>query len=228
MAAIDEVIVDSLMTDLRTDEFDYHLPPDLIAQTPIEPRDASRLMVVERAGGEITHRRFRDLLDYLRPGDILVANDSRVIPGRLLGRKMTGGRVEVLLLKRLEDRRWEVLVGGKRVRSGTELQVKRGGSQIDARVIEELSEARRVVEFDRPITPLLDELGEIPLPPYIHEPLRDPERYQTVFSRVDGSAAASTAGLHFTPEMLLALREREISLAWPSSPCTSGWIRSNR
>jgi S-adenosylmethionine:tRNA ribosyltransferase-isomerase len=202
------------MTDLRTDEFDYYLPPDLIAQTPIEPRDASRLMVVERAGGGIAHRRFRDLLDYLRPGDILVANDSRVIPGRLLGRKTSGGRVEVLLLKPLEERRWEVLVGGKRVRRGTELHLERGGIQIGARVVEDLGEARRVLEFERPITPLLDELGEVPLPPYIHEPLRDPERYQTVFSRVAGSAAASTAGLHFTPEMLLALRERGVTLAF--------------
>ncbi len=202
------------MTDLKTAEFDYHLPPDLIAQTPIEPRDASRLMVVEQAGGEITHRRFRDVLDYLRPGDILVANDSRVIPGRLLGRKATGGRVEVLLLKPLEERRWEALVGGKRMRPGTELHLEKEGVQVGARVVEDLGEARRVVEFDRPVTPLLDELGEVPLPPYIHEPLRDPERYQTVFSRVDGSAAASTAGLHFTPEMLLALREREIGLAF--------------
>jgi len=202
------------MSELRTDEFDYHLPPDLIAQTPIEPRDASRLMIVERAGGRVTHCRFQDLLDYLRPGDILVANNSRVIPGRLLGRKSTGGRVEVLLLKRLEDCRWEVLVGGKRVRRNTGLHLERGGIQIGARVVEDLGEARRVVEFDRPITPLLDELGEVPLPPYIHEPLGDPERYQTVYSRVDGSAAASTAGLHFTPDMLLALRERGITLAF--------------
>jgi S-adenosylmethionine:tRNA ribosyltransferase-isomerase len=202
------------MTGLRTDEFDYHLPPDLIAQTPIEPRDASRLMVVERAGGEITHRRFRDLLDYIRPGDILVANDTRVIPARLLGRKSTGGRVEVLLLKQLEDRRWEVLVGGKRVRTDGELHLEKGGIQVSARVVEDLGEARRVVEFDRSITPLLDEMGEVPLPPYIHEPLHDPERYQTVFGRVDGSTAASTAGLHFTPEMLLALRERGVILAF--------------
>jgi S-adenosylmethionine:tRNA ribosyltransferase-isomerase len=202
------------MTDLTTDEFDYHLPPDLIAQTPIEPRDASRLMVVERASGEIAHRRFRDTLDYLRPGDILVANDSRVIPARLLGRKATGGRVEVLLLKQLEDRRWEVLVGGKRVRSGTQLHLEKGGSQVEAKVVADLGEARRVVEFDRPVAPLLDELGEVPLPPYIHESLSDPERYQTVFGRVDGSAAASTAGLHFTPEMLLTLRERGVTLAF--------------
>ncbi|GAB4543354.1 MAG: tRNA preQ1(34) S-adenosylmethionine ribosyltransferase-isomerase QueA [Anaerolineae bacterium] len=202
------------MTDLRTDQFDYHLPSELIAQTPIEPRDASRLMVVERASGEIIHRHFRDLLGYLRPGDILVANDSRVIPARLLGHKTSGGRVEVLLLRQLEERRWEVLVGGKRVRPGTELRLEKEGVRVGARVVEDLGEARRIVEFDRPLTPLLDELGEIPLPPYIHEPLADPERYQTVFGRMDGSAAASTAGLHFTPEMLLALRERGVILTF--------------
>jgi S-adenosylmethionine:tRNA ribosyltransferase-isomerase len=202
------------MTALRTDEFDYDLPPELIAQTPLEPRDASRLMVVDRAGSAIAHRHFRDLLDYLRPGDVLVANDSRVIPARLLGRKATGGRVEVLLLKRLGERRWEALVGGKRVRTGTELHFARAEAQATARVVEELSEGRRVLEFDRPITPLLAELGETPLPPYIHEPLADAERYQTVFSRAEGSAAAPTAGLHFTPDMLLALRERGVSLAF--------------
>jgi S-adenosylmethionine:tRNA ribosyltransferase-isomerase len=202
------------MTNLRTDEFDYQLPPELIAQTPIEPRDASRLMVVERATGEIGHRRFRDLLDYTRAGDILVANDSRVIPARLLGRKASGGRIEILLLKPLEDRRWEALVGGKRVRTNTELHLEKGGVRVNARVVEDLGEARRVLEFDRPIGLLLDELGEVPLPPYIHEPLRDTERYQTIFSRADGSAAASTAGLHFTPELLLSLRERGVILAF--------------
>lgn len=202
------------MTDLRTDEFDYYLPPDLIAQTPVEPRDASRLMVVERGSGGITHRHFHDLPDYLRAGDILVANDSRVIPARLLGRKATGGRVEILLLKPLGARRWEVLVGGKRVWSGTELRFEKRGIQVGARVVEDLDEAQRVVEFDQPITPMLDELGEVPLPPYIHETLCDPERYQTVYSRVDGSAAASTAGLHFTPDMLLSLRERGVTLAF--------------
>jgi S-adenosylmethionine:tRNA ribosyltransferase-isomerase len=203
-----------IVEKLRTDEFDYYLPPDLIAQTPVEPRDASRLMVVDRARGEIVHRRFRDLLDYLRPGDILIANDSRVIPARLFGRKATGGRVEVLLLRRLESRRWEVLVGGKRVRANNELQFANSGVRVTARVVEELSEGRRILEFDRPITPLLAQLGGTPLPPYIHEPLADAERYQTVFSRVNGSAAAPTAGLHFTPEMLLALLERGVILTF--------------
>jgi S-adenosylmethionine:tRNA ribosyltransferase-isomerase len=202
------------MPELRTEEFEYDLPPELIAQRPIEPRDASRLMVVDRRRGEIAHRRFGDLLEYARPGDVLVANDSRVIPARLMGHKSTGGRVEVLLLERLDERRWEALVGGKRVRPGSELRLEKGDARVTARVVEELTEARRIVEFDRPIMPLLDELGQVPLPPYIHEPLHDPERYQTVFSRVEGSAAASTAGLHFTPEMLLALRERSVILTF--------------
>jgi S-adenosylmethionine:tRNA ribosyltransferase-isomerase len=171
-------------------------------------------MVVERDSGGIAHHRFHDLLDYLHAGDILVANDSRVIPARLLGHKATGGRVEILLLKPLDACRWEVLVGGKRVGAGTELKLEKQGTQVGARVVEDLGEARRVVEFDQPITPLLDELGRVPLPPYIHEPLHDPERYQTVYGRVDGSTAASTAGLHFTPEMLLSLRERGVTLAF--------------
>jgi S-adenosylmethionine:tRNA ribosyltransferase-isomerase len=203
-------MIDRKMTDLKTDAFDYDLPPELIAQTGAEPRDASRLMVVDRAGGTIAHVRFRDLLDYLRPGDILVANDSRVIRARLLGSKASGGRVEVLLLRQVADQRWEALVGGKRVRKGGELHLEKGSLQVKARVVEELGDARRVVEFDRPILPLIEELGHVPLPPYIRHPLADPGRYQTVFGRVDGSAAAPTAGLHFTPEMLLALRERGV------------------
>jgi S-adenosylmethionine:tRNA ribosyltransferase-isomerase len=202
------------MAKLRTDAFAYDLPPDLIAQVPVEPRDASRLMVVERESGTLSHRRFRDLMEVLHAGDILVANDSRVIPARMYGHKSTGGQVEVLLLKQLAERRWEVLVGGKRVRAGSQLHFEKGEVEVIARVAEELSEARRVLEFDQPILPLLDQLGQVPLPPYIHEPLRDLERYQTIFGRIEGSAAASTAGLHFTPDMLLALRERGVSLAF--------------
>jgi len=198
---------------LQTADFDYHLPPEMIAQTPIEPRDASRLMVVHRASGAITHRHFRDLAGYLHPGDILVTNDSRVIPARMFARKTTGGKVEILLLRPLDDRRWEVLVGGKRVRVDTHLVVEKEGMQVSARVVKELSQARRVLEFDQPITPLLDRLGHTPLPPYIHRPLADGERYQTVYSRADGSTAAPTAGLHFTPELLLALREQGVMLA---------------
>lgn len=205
-------------------DFDYELPSHLIAQRPLEPRDASRLMVVERRGGQIAHRAWRDLIDLLRPGDVLVANDSRVIPARLFGRKSTGGQVELLLLKPAGPRRWEVLVGGKRVRVGTEIHLENPKSQIPnpkskilkAVVVEAFEEGRRVVEFDRPLEPALEDLGQTPLPPYIHEPLADPERYQTVYARhsAQGSAAAPTAGLHFTPEMLLALREKGVLLEY--------------
>jgi S-adenosylmethionine:tRNA ribosyltransferase-isomerase len=197
---------------MRTDEFEYDLPPDRIAQTPVEPRDSSRLMVVERASGSIAHRRFRDLPEYLRPGDALVLNDSRVIPARLFAHKASGGRVELLLLRYLGGERWEVLVGGKRVRRGALLRVDDGDIGLTARVEDDLGEARRVIAFDAPLRPLLDRLGHTPLPPYIHTPLADGERYQTVYSQVDGSAAAPTAGLHFTPELLLALRDGGVVL----------------
>lgn len=197
---------------MRTDEFDYALPADRIAQTPIEPRDASRLMVVNRADGRIEHRHFRDLPDFLRPGDALVLNDSRVIPARVFARKPSGGQVELLLLRRVGDERWEVLVGGKRVRRGSCLVVEDGDIHLTARVEDDLGDARRVVAFDAPLRPLLDRLGHTPLPPYIHTPLADGERYQTVYSRAEGSAAAPTAGLHFTPELLVTLRERGVRL----------------
>lgn len=193
----------------RTD-FDYYLPPHLIAQTPIEPRHASRLMVIERGKGQISHRQFSDLTDYLRSGDILIANDSRVIPARLFGTKETGGKMELLLLKRLGERAWEALVGGKRLRPGTPFRLN--ASPVKGRIAEDLGGARRIIEFEQPISPHLDEIGQTPLPPYIHQPLDDAERYQTVYSRIDGSAAAPTAGLHFSPELLLALREQGILL----------------
>jgi len=206
-------------------DYDYELPPELIAQTPIEPRDAARLLVIHRDTGELEHRVFRDIVEYLRPGDLLVANDSRVIPARLFARKVpTGGRVELLLLNRRDRTTWEVLVGGRRVREGTRLEVRREqGSQtgegaeaphLSAEVIQVLDGPRRVVRFDRPVEEVWDELGEVPLPPYIHEPLRDPERYQTVYARAEGSAAAPTAGLHFTPELMHRLREMGVEFAW--------------
>lgn len=198
---------------MKTAEFDYYLPEELIAQTPIEPRDAARLMVIERASGQIQHRRFRDLLELLHPGDILVVNDSRVIAARLFARKASGGQVELLLLRRLDDRRWEALVGGRRVRPGTRLRLLTEGSPAEVRVLEDLGEARRVVEFDRATEDgWLDRVGQVPLPPYIHLPLADRERYQTVYSRERGSAAAPTAGLHFTPDLLLELRARGVHI----------------
>lgn len=197
----------------KTSDFDYDLPLDRIAQAPIEPRDAARLMVVHRASGCIEHRVFRDLPHYLRPGDVLVVNDSRVIPARLFAHKPSGGQVEILLLRQLNETRWEALVGGKRVRKGSRLFIQQGDVCLEARVVEELSGPRRVLEFDTPIGPLLRDIGHTPLPPYIQLPLQDPERYQTVYGCVEGSVAAPTAGLHFTPELLAKLRAQGVFLA---------------
>lgn len=194
---------------MKTAEFDYDLPPELIAQTPLEPRDASRLLVLHRPTGVIEHRRFSDIVDYVQRGDIVVANDSRVLPARLFGRKLTGARIELLLLERRDDLTWTALAGGKRMRVGTDLVIfdaAGNDSAVTAQIIAEMDGAQRVVAFDRPLDDLLDQLGHTPLPPYIHTPLADPERYQTVYARPVGSAAAPTAGLHFTPDVLLALR----------------------
>ena len=202
---------------MRLADFDYHLPPEYIAQTPVEPRDASRLMVLRRqaVGGEImNHTHFRNLGDYLHAGDVLVFNDTRVLPARLWARKAaTGGRVELLLLKRRAPMTWEALVGGQRVHAGVRLEIE-GGDGIQAVIVDELEGGSRVVQFSQPLAPLLSRIGEMPLPPYIHTPLADPERYQTVYARTLGSAAAPTAGLHFTPQLLDDLVARGITLAW--------------
>jgi S-adenosylmethionine:tRNA ribosyltransferase-isomerase len=200
-------------------EFHYDLPEKCIAQTPAEPRDSSRLMVVVRGTDEIQHAIFRDVGDYLRPNDLLVMNDTRVIPARLFAKKRgTGGQVELLLLRRLEPQTWEALVGGKRVRPGMHLSI--GGSNqadpnaaIDVEVVDDLGGSRRVIRFSEPVSSRLDAVGQMPLPPYIHEPLRDPNRYQTVYADECGSAAAPTAGLHFTPQLLDGLRARGIRTA---------------
>jgi len=194
---------------MKTAEFDYHLPPDLIAQTPIEPRDAARLLCLDRFSGAIEHRHFIDLPDLLHPGDLLVANESRVIPARLFARKPTGGAVEVLLLRRLDAQTWQALLRGHKLRVGSRVIIKDG---LTAEVIEHAATGERVIRFDQPIDDQLDALGVMPLPPYIHEPLRDPERYQTIYSRTPGSAAAPTAGLHFTPRVLDRLRARGVEL----------------
>jgi len=203
------------IASLKTDDFDYDLPGELIAQTPIEPRDSARMLVLDRASGELAHRRISDLPTYLRPGDLLVLNDTRVIPARLLGRKETGGQVEVFLLKRLDDGRWQAMVRGKKLTVGKRILV---GNQEDMRVWatieEELDGPLRIVSFDSPIDDLLDDLGQVPLPPYIHTSLEDSERYQTVFSRYEGSVAAPTAGLHFTPELLFDLRAQGVQFAY--------------
>lgn len=185
---------------MRTADFDYPLPPEFIAQRPASPRDSSRLMIVHRDGGTIEHRIFRDLPEYLRPGDALVLNETRVIPARLHARKIPGGgRIEILLLRRLRPQVWEALVGGKAIRPGRHLQVE-GGPQ--AEVLEDLGGPRRSLRFAEPLSPQLEAIGQMPLPPYIHAPLQSPEEYQTVFARLPGSAAAPTAGLHFTPDLL--------------------------
>ena len=197
-------------------DFDYHLPPELIAQTPIEPRDAARMLVLDRASGAIEHRAFRDFPEYLDAGDVIVLNQTRVIPARLPARKIpTGGAAEILLLRPLDETRWLAVVGGRRIKAGARLAVgPDGASPVEATVIEERGESQRVVAFSEPIQPHLRALGQTPLPPYITTPLADPDRYQTVFARSDGSAAAPTAGLHFTGEMLAGLRQRGIEIAY--------------
>ena len=198
---------------MLTRDLDYDLPQELIAQTPIEPRDAARLLIVRRDTGELTHRVFRDVGEYLRPGDLLIANESRVIPARLRARKAgTGGAVEVLLLRKLDDLTWETLVGGKRIRPGTRLEIldESHHCALTAKIIEAREGPQRIVHFEQPIEPLFGVVGVTPLPPYIHVPLADPERYQTIYSHPPGSAAAPTAGLHFTPDLMLALRRQGV------------------
>jgi len=202
---------------MRLEDFEYELPPEFIAQSPLEPRDSSRLMILDRATGGIRHAVFRDIGQFLAPGDLLVFNDTRVIPARLYAHKEgTGGRVEILLLRRLEAQTWEALVGGKRVRPGTQLVLAGGDAPEPVRVDVErdLGESRRVVRFSQPITPRLAALGSTPLPPYIHEKLQNPERYQTVYARDPGSAAAPTAGLHFTPGLIAGLRVAGVETAF--------------
>ncbi len=207
---------------MRTEDFAYELPERLIAQTPVEPRDSSRLMVVHRRSGEIEHRYFRDIGDYLRAGDLLVANESRVIPARLFGRKIpSGGRVELLLVHRRDERHWEALVRGRHVRAGSTLGFPDAGQplpadayEITAEVLEETAAGGRLLRFSQPLDPILDRLGVMPLPPYIHTPLQNAERYQTVYSRVRGSAAAPTAGLHLTPGLMARLRAQGIEFAF--------------
>ena len=204
---------------MKTADYDYALPPELIAQTPIEPRDASRLLVVTRRDGSLAHRHFRDLGDYLAPGDLVVLNESRVIAARLRARKLpTGGRLELLLLTRHDPQTWEALVGGRRARPGTRLRLEAApatanGGLLEAEVVGETAAGGRLIRFSRAVDDVLDSLGEVPLPPYIHTPLADRERYQTVYARELGSVAAPTAGLHFTPQMLEALGAQGVRFA---------------
>ena len=192
---------------MRTDLFDYELPKSFIAQKPAEPRDSSRLLVLDRESGRMEHRRFGEIGAYLQAGDMLVANDSRVVPARLRGRKPTGGAVEIFLLRRLDDagREWSCLVRGRGLRVGARAELDSG--PIVAEIVAEERGGLRRARFSAPIGAILGELGELPLPPYINDFAGDRGRYQTVYSRADGSVAAPTAGLHFTPELLQTLRE---------------------
>jgi len=202
---------------MKTTDLEYELPESYIAQQAVEPRDSSRLLVIHRDTGTLEHRIFREIGEYLRPGDLLVANESRVIPARLFGRKMpSGGKIEILLLRDLGENRWRVLLGGARTRSGSRIQLVRGDEVIPlyAEVLATGERGERTLVFSEPVEPYLDSIGQMPLPPYIHRALENPERYQTVYSHTLGSAAAPTAGLHFTPELLLALRAQGIQLAF--------------
>src|SRR5215216_4985576 len=194
---------------MKTSDFDYNLPDSSIAQTPVEPRDSSRLLVLHRDTGAIEHRLFRDIGDYLRSGDLLVLNQTRVIPARIYARKETGGRVELLLLRRRDELTWEALEGGKGLRVGKLVKVEDGP---EVKVIETLDGSERVIKFSEPIEPYFSKVGNVPLPPYIHEKLNDPERYQTVYSHQPGSAAAPTAGLHFTQALLARLDTERVTL----------------
>jgi S-adenosylmethionine:tRNA ribosyltransferase-isomerase len=195
---------------MKTSDFDYKLTSDFIAQTPVEPRDSSRLLVLKRDTGTLEHSIFRDIGKYLQPGDLLVINRTRVIPGRLYARKPTGGRVEVLLLRREDLLTWECLVGGKGLSSGKSIAIENGPS---AEIVAVLDGSRRRLRFAEPIEPFFPRVGNVPLPPYIHAPLQDPERYQTVYSREPGSAAAPTAGLHFTTRLMDELKAQAVNFA---------------
>ena len=200
---------------MKTSDFYYDLPQELIAQTPLERRDSSRLLVLHRISGELEHRHFYDIIDYLQPGDCIVMNDSRVLPARLIGKRSTGGAAEVLLLRDLGDKKWECLVKpGRKMQIGQKIVF--GENDLTA-VVEEVEEdGNRIIRFEYEgiFLELLEKLGKMPLPPYIKEELKDQERYQTVYSKELGSAAAPTAGLHFTEELLRKIREKGVGEAF--------------
>ncbi len=200
---------------MKLSDFNYNLPEELIAQDPLEKRDNSRLMVLHRETGEIEHKHFYDVIDYLNPGDCLVVNNTRVIPARLMGvKEETGASIEVLLLKRKEEKVWETLVKpGKKARVGARISF--GDGLLVGEVIDIVEEGNRLIrfEYDGIFEEILDQLGQMPLPPYITHQLQDKNRYQTVYAKYDGSAAAPTAGLHFTEELLEKIQEKGIRIA---------------
>ena len=201
---------------MKVSDFYFELPEELIAQYPLEKRDSSRLMVLDKKTGEIEHRKFHDILEYLNEGDTLVLNNTRVLPARLIGEKEeTGGKIEFLLLKRIEGDKWECLAKpGRKAKVGTVFTFGEGKLKAIVREIGE--EGNRIIEFkyDGIFEQVLDELGQMPLPPYIHEKLEDKERYQTVYSKEKGSAAAPTAGLHFTKELLKEIKDKGVNIAY--------------
>jgi S-adenosylmethionine:tRNA ribosyltransferase-isomerase len=202
---------------MQTSDFDYDLPPEYIAQDPVEPRDASRLLVLHRSSGLIEHTIFRNLGDYLESGDLLVLNQTRVIPARLFATKLPGGgKVEILLLSKRDEQSWEALVGGKRLMSGKRLLlINKAGEPtgLQAEVAAVLDGSRRLIYFSDQVEKYLPEIGHVPLPPYIHKPVDDAERYQTVYALPVGSAAAPTAGLHFTTGLLEQLKTQGVGIA---------------
>lgn len=201
---------------MKVSDFDFDLPEELIAQHPLEKRDSSRLMVLDKNTGEIEHRSFHDVIEYLNEGDTLVLNNTRVMPARLIGEKEgTGGKIEFLLLKRIEGDRWECLAKpGKRAKIGQKFTF--GEGKLKCTVVDIVEEGNRIIEFSYEgiFEQVLDELGEMPLPPYITEKLEDKERYQTVYSKEKGSAAAPTAGLHFTEELLKEIKAKGVNIAY--------------
>lgn len=201
---------------MNVKDFDFYLPEELIAQHPLEKRDSSKLMVLDKKTGDISHKRFHDIVEYLKEGDTLVLNNTRVMPARLIGEKEeTGGKIEFLLLKRVEKDKWECLAKpGKSARLGRKFTF--GDGKLKAEVVEVKDNGNRIVEFfyDGIFEEVLDTLGEMPLPPYIHERLEDKERYQTVYSKENGSAAAPTAGLHFTKELLSEIKAKGINIVY--------------
>lgn len=200
---------------MKTRDFWYDLPEELIAQTPLQQRDSSRLLVLDKMSGQVTHRHFYDIIEYLKPGDCIVMNDSRVLPARLLGHRPTGGAVELLLLRDLGDKKWECLAKpGRKLQEGQEVVF--GNGELTATVTEVREDGNRIVTFhyDGIFLEVLERLGKMPLPPYIKEELQDQERYQTVYSKEVGSAAAPTAGLHFTNDLLEKIRSNGIETAF--------------
>ncbi len=200
---------------MKRQDFYYQLPEELIAQDPIKERSSSRLLVLDKKTGEVSHHIFREIIDYVKPGDCLVINDTKVIPARLIGSKDgTGAKIEVLLLKRKDQSTWETLVKpGKKAKTGAKIHF--GGDLLTGEVVGVAEEGNRLVRFmyDGIFEEILDKLGQIPLPPYIKHQLKDKTRYQTVYAKHDGSAAAPTAGLHFTPELLKAIEEKGVDIA---------------